>query len=612
MKKTVCILLILCLLLSLTACTAGTKNADAKKTDEPVILTVNIINRYDYLAFLSAFEAKYPNIRFEVSGFSGANGSEFSTNELVSGHQTDIYLTTRTEDKEAYLVENLIDLSAYGFVNNVSQSFLDSSSISGGIYCLPMRNTVYGWLYNKSYLDAWGMEPPQTYQDLAAIKERCDREGIVFAKINSRYPGYYFTWFNMIAKTQFLTTVEGLSWERTFLTGGDVDYSVWDGTLAYLKKLIDLGLFTEDAFSDDGETSRNDFYAGKCFFYLDQATVGPDAKATFGYDFAIMPFISEDGSRNLYWYLPSSFIGLSKTLQATGNEKKLEAALLLMDFWASEEGQSYLTGNADLLPTLKNSTVSTDSIVYDAYQASLGGRVVKQTYTTWLNLDLITPLGTAFRAWIAGEGSAAEVMTVMRQNREAAIATGGAKVYGEVTEDLTLEGAARIVGQIYGRMAGTDAVIMSLGETHTGTETTFTLASGEAYAYTGIATNKFGVNSVLYKGGFTQEDSWVPLPGKYGSIALLKLTGADIKEMLSAGFDLNGDGHPYPYVLVTKEGLSLEDGETYTVAMVPGGYSDAIGEKGQAEVIPVDDFLNIFTNTMASISPLSNATVWAD
>ena len=46
--------------------------------------------------------------------------------------------------------------------------------------------------------------------------------------------------------------------------------------------------------------------------------------------------------------------------------------------------------------------------------------------------------------------------------------------------------------------------------------------------------------------------------------------------------------------------------------MVPGGYPEEIASLGNAEEITVDDFLNVYTDTMASIAPLSNSMSWVD
>lgn len=41
---------------------------------------------------------------------------------------------------------------------------------------------------------------------------------------------------------------------------------------------------------------------------------------------------------------------------------------------------------------------------------------------------------------------------------------------------------------------------------------------------------------------------------------------------------------PFPYVLVTKEGITVEDDKEYKVSMIADGYTAAVAEIGNPEV----------------------------
>lgn len=242
------------------------------------------------------------------------------------------------------------------------------------------------------------------------------------------------------------------------------------------------------------------------------------------------------------------------------------------------------------------------SYLYDAYQASLEGRVVRQIYGAWHAKGLVVPMGDAVKRAAYGQADMAELKQIMRDTMAEYKASGGVPIYGTVTENLSLEDSAKIVGQVYGRMLGTDVAIMSLGGYHG----EFTNESGQLDG----KVNTSGVNGTLYAGDFNQEDSWVILPGNCNVIGKLKLTGAQIKEVVSAGFDLYGDGNPFPYILVTKEGLTLDDNTVYEVAFTNKGWTDEVGEMGQAEQVTIDNFLNLYTETLGSISPLTPDMKW--
>ena len=62
------------------------------------------------------------------------------------------------------------------------------------------------------------------------------------------------------------------------------------------------------------------------------------------------------------------------------------------------------------------------------------------------------------------------------------------------------------------------------------------------------------------------------------------MTGSQIKELAAAGYDVYGNGSTFPYVLVTKGGMELDDDTTYTipvcgatekVAEAAGGFTDS-------------------------------------
>lgn len=83
------------------------------------------------------------------------------------------------------------------------------------------------------------------------------------------------------------------------------------------------------------------------------------------------------------------------------------------------------------------------------------------------------------------------------------------------------------------------------------------------------------------------------------------MTGAQARELAAAGFDLAGDGDPYPYVLVTRGGGELEDDQTYRVAFLMGGYTEEAGKAYHAQVTAgyVRDILRDWLAEQKAVSP---------
>ena len=608
MKKILCTLLAALLTLSLCACAEANPTADGE-TPEDNTLTVDLYNNGDrFLSFFAYVKDQYPEMEFSFNAFRVANGSEYSTNELEHGSQADIYFTSRNECKDAACRENLIDLSGYECVNRLSQSILDSISMDGEIYLLPIQNTVYGIAYNKTLLAEMGAELPQNYADLVALKEKCDARGVKLCVMSGKLPGGLFQVVTNFAQMNFLDTPEGTAWEKAFLAGEEVDYSLWDGTIAYMQKLIDIGFFELVEENPLSTSVENGLFSGNTLFAIYQSTFNPEAgKDITDDEFGLMPYISEDGTANYYIYNSGSFIGLSNKLLEEGNEEKLADALKIIELYTTELGQSALNYNSETFPVLRDAAVDPSSVIYDAYNASLEGRLERLKYTTWNEYGLITPVGDAFKSWVLGEGDGQGVLDAMKEIRAEAKLQGGAPVYCTCAEDLTLEETGRIVGGVYAKMAGTDVALMSLGATHRG-ETKEYEIGGKTCTIDGLNVNPYGVNGALYAGNITQEDSWVALPGTYSntdSVAILRLTGAQLKELTETGLDLYGDGDVYPYVVSVRGDLTLEDDTVYEVATVPGNYTEALGELGSVTFIDIDNFLNVFTETMGSYGTLS-------
>ena len=585
-----------------TAANAGTNTgsagsaADVSSTpsdSDEIVLTFSAGN-FAKWAVIEDFEAKHPGVRIDVDAYAGSNGSGFLTNQILHGEPSDIYMTTRFEDKMDAAAKYLVDLAPYDFVDEIATSLLADVDQDGSIYLLPLRNAVYGIFYNKTYLDQLGCELPQNYEDLVELKARCDEAGILFSRTNSMLPGGYFTWFTTFAKTGFLGSLEGRMWEKKYLAGEEMDYSVWNDTIDYLQKLADLGFFYTDELSLSGDTALDAFNHGGSLFYINHASGTLGLNEETGYEIGLMPLISEDGSHNLYYYAPSEYVGISAELAKPGNEKKLEAAVEFIKYLFAPDGQAILNEGRLVLPLRVDATISESDALYDAYKASLAGRATQQTYLSWQNLDLVVPIGTAVHEWLDGLNTSDNVLTVMKEARDETIARGAAKSYAVCEADMDTEAAAKVIGQVYGTITGTDIAIMSIADFHWETRTK----------------NNYGVVGKLYAGNLTQEDAWVIAPNKGAKAAVLTLTGAQIHQMLADGFTIGEDPVPFPYVLVAKEGVTIEDDQEYRVVMIADGYTAEVAEMGKAEVIPVDDYLTRYLDILQDIGTVSPDMKW--
>lgn len=137
----------------------------------------------------------------------------------LSGQMTDIYFTSfytpgRYDDEEDFL-----DLSAYEFTDNYTQSRLREVTYDGGIYMLPQGYSALGITYNKTLLEKNGWTLPTNLDEMEELKQQVEDAGYIFSRCQLQYPGYGFQYLCNIADTGFLSTLDGLAWQEKFLKG---------------------------------------------------------------------------------------------------------------------------------------------------------------------------------------------------------------------------------------------------------------------------------------------------------------------------------------------------------------------------------------------------------
>ena len=162
MKKTLCVLLAI-MMLALTLLPGCA--SDQPKEHEPLtMMTANFV----YKDLLEGFAEFAPEVKIELTSYSGSNMTAYMRNSLKAGDIPDIYATTYLQGIDQ-MKNNLIDLSKYGFVNNYTDSMLRAVNVDGGIYLLPAFYSIYGMYYNKTVFEKYGWEVPNSFEELVAL-----------------------------------------------------------------------------------------------------------------------------------------------------------------------------------------------------------------------------------------------------------------------------------------------------------------------------------------------------------------------------------------------------------------------------------------------------------
>ncbi len=557
------ILTFVCAASLLAGCGGSNKDGSGASGDHPVI-TMNAPYR-NMSQFYDLVHEKYPEINLEIIPYNGQNTSAYMKDMRLSGEMTDIYFTTfytpgRYDDEG-----ELLDLSAYDFTSNYTQSRLREVTYDGGIYMLPVSYNALGITYNKTLLEKNGWELPTNLDEMEALKKQVEDAGYIFSRCQLQYPGYGFQYLCNIADTGYLSTIDGLAWQEKFLKG---EVTVADTpemmqTLQLLQRWRDIGILNNEGTPANDEETKAEMGEGNTLFLIGNS----NDMSTDENDFRLMPYISEDGSQNVFILNVGRFAGLNKKLGEAGNEKKLEDALHVMEVLSTVEGLESLDPtqtNAVLLP-LKDWNAGEDSYYADMMEQLNTGHTAPFVYSGWENLAV--PLGEKMIDYICGKVTLDDVIKCFDESQRL-VTENITTYYTTVTETISTEDCAKLVGICFGDAVGADAALVSINKWN------YDLDSNKM--------NSDGVSGNLFPMPVSDEEIVSIIPtGWHGNIETVTLTGARIKELAETGFDFYGNGNTFPYILVTKGGMELDDNTEYTIPIC--GYTEELEKEGNLQ-----------------------------
>ena len=583
--------MVMCVMLvlgTLSGCSNKEKVQDTqtgKEEHEP--LTIFCLNDMVTEHFIESLQEKYPEINLEVKSYKGSNGSGFANYTLEQGDIPDIYLSTQFFVPESQR-EYLLDLSGYDFINNYTTTMLNTIDNEGGIYLLPCSYQLTGINYNKTIMEENGWEVPNSIEELEALAPEIEAAGYDVMRGMFNLDGYPFNYLFNIGNTKFFSTAEGEQWKKDFVTGkakasGNEELLE---SVRYFKRWIDSGLI-QPSDMEAGSEPQEAFLNGECVFFLSLGHIEYTHTTEDGreYNFGVMPWLSEDGSSNMLTRNVCCHFGVNKELAEEKNQQKMEDALKIMEFLSSEEGQKAFVEQAEnswLYNTpLVGGDISEESPYYIWNSLVTSGNTVPLVYVGWE--DLIIPIAQDIKQLINSEITPEQLLEEFDKSYNDV--TGKNESVMAVAEtDMTLQDTAKLCGNAVGIAADAEVALVSLSGYHEGKQ------------------NAYGVNWYFYAG---EIDTQVinMFRTKSDTISVLEMTGAEIKALVEKGFDLYGDGDTFEYVLVTKEGLVLEDNTIYKVAVGTNELTNDLKENATVVEISTKDAIINYVTTLGTFGP---------
>lgn len=560
-KRWISILLTAACLLSLLP---GCKNAENSENDTNqktentgVHEAITLMDaQRDYSALIELVHEKYPEIVIEIIPYRGRNMSAYMQQQLETGRMPDIYSSSQAWDEDLQ-EEHLVDLSQYEVTELYNQARLEEYTYNGELYLLPYDYSISGITYNKTLFDRLGLAVPTSFTQLRdETIPALQAAGVKVCDVLQDLPGTSFQYFFNITSSAFMNTLDGRSWRSGFT---DLESSTFASgsegvaaAAAYFQKWIDCGMMNADLERESSSVLLDDFLKGNTAFYIGSIQQFSQNEDGSGDQYALLPFLSEDGTENTYITQPGRFYGLNKELEEEGNEQKLADALHVLEVLSSTEGYYAVCGeNSSNMCSITDFELSNNSPYAEALAVVSKGHSMNMVYTGWQ--DYLVDFGEAVYSWVRGESDGNAAMALLDEKKKE-VQKQGTTYYATVTEELSTVEAAQLSGQMFLEATGADAALIS-----------YNVYSPDVPALMG---NSYGANGTILKGKLTEEYITIFLPtGWYDTLTTAQLTGSRIKEMAAEGCDSRGTGFHFPYVFLTADGQELADEETYTVVL---------------------------------------------
>ena len=349
MKRSLISMVMVCLLaLSLAGCDqaeAGPQESEGAK--DPAQIPVTMLYTTDLYNFEALVEKTYPDIDLQVERNAPATIDGESERRLRTGHGSDIITTTMpTGDVRNYAM----DLSALAFASAYQAGISQSLLIGGKTLFLPLPGQYSGYIYNVTLAGQAGVtDPPaDTGELLSMLDAAADKglgmgsDGVMFA-IASNDMTNVSTYFIGTQVPDFLGRSEGVIWRDRLTKREDTFSNGLAHCLNLSAAMVEKGyLDPVRIYNTRGNATPVQERMLNGTMLLTYGTVhllNVLNEESGKYEFAMLPFLSEEGNHPWAIAAPAAFLGLNAALAEPGRENVLDAAQRVLSLLSTPEGQ---------------------------------------------------------------------------------------------------------------------------------------------------------------------------------------------------------------------------------------------------------------------------------
>jgi trehalose/maltose transport system substrate-binding protein len=332
-------------------------------------------------------------------------------NSDIDVYQTDVIWAPQLANQLLDLTDAMKDVAKDHF-----PAIIESQTVNGKLVALPFFTDAPALYYRKDLLDKYGKQPPKTWEELTATaKEIQDKE---------RAAGSKDLWgFVFQGNAYEGLTCDALEWVKSYGGGQIVEP---DGTISINNpqavKALELAKTWINDISPPGvlayqeEESRGVWQTGNAVFmrnwpYAYSLGNSGDSAVKGKFDVVPLPAGSGDGARS------AATLG-GWNLAVSKYSKNPDAAIALVKFLGSKDGQKYEAINASHLPTIQSlyedADIATAQPIIPRWKEVFLNAVPRPSAPTKVKYNEVSnQFWTAVHKTLAGDGSAADNLAAL-------------------------------------------------------------------------------------------------------------------------------------------------------------------------------------------------------
>lgn len=601
------------------ACMSGcSSDNDKNKENEKIQVKVQYQCGRMNLDLESVLEEKFPDVDIVTDELVG-DPYYIIAKEMEHNIEPDIYLYEglyNMDDKTA--ADKLYDLSQEKFTGNFYLSAVSECvNEDGGLYYLPGPVYVYGIVYDKTAFRELGLEVPHSYTEFADLLNEVramNLKGIEPDENNPdatvtvdvepfvptiKWPDMWTFIFDSYIYDDYLKGVDNALWLDKYQQGDESMTGHMEGAAEKLIKLFDDGILSTDFWEIRAPVRTAKLYR----YHTSLMTIECQSAQGFNerenietpdnfHEIGMMPFYTSDEEESDYLFsMPRCCFGMTK--KAAQDEEKKKAILEIFDYFSTMEGQDLMIeGGGGEINLLKVSNLTDDPFYDEVRDTFSHGRVINrfnfagrsgavEAYMHRTTPDLAEGRITV-EEWLKEADNARDEALDSQPEEE--------ESYGTVTEMLSVEETAVVVGEAYIHATGADIGIVPCRASF-GTKNRLFEGPVTDKAIDVISTTRMSTGVV------TEDPNHV-------NMVTVKITGQQIMDLLEenkdtfvglAGFDVVYDPSKPEgerYISIKYGGKEIAPEDEFIAASVKGAVKSLPVAESFDELVFRDMFIN--------------------